>query len=355
MVHVKKSSALKEPNEQNEGSDNAAKKRKKDILAKKKKKSLKKGALSFGYDDGEDDGEGSDAVEAVSTSKAIDRPQTRSPTAEKRDDTASPSRSPPPQSQTRRLGPNTLLGAPAPKVLTKAAVRQENLIRDNLRKEFIALQERIKETPMLIPFVFYDGTAIPAGTLKLNKGDPVWLFLDMARKIGARQDIAADSSDKNDSSAAGKTSKSNLKGWARVSVDDLILVRGDIIIPHHYDFYYFILNKAKGPDGRLLFPYSSDVTAATPAPKDESAESEPQATLIKAKSSNKNEGLVITKEDEKLEGFEHDPRFTKVVDRRWYERNKHIFPASIWTDFEPGRSYEKEVRRDANGNIYFFG
>jgi len=29
----------------------------------------------------------------------------------------------------------------------------------------------------------------------------------------------------------------------------------------------------------------------------------------------------------------------KVVDQRWYERNKHIFPASIWTDFNRNVDY----------------
>lgn len=60
---------------------------------------------------------------------------------------------------------------------------------------------------------------------------------------------------------------------------------------------------------------------------------------------------------EKLEGAVTDPTFTKVVDRRWYERNKHIFPASLWREYEPGEEFTKKMsstRRDAQGNVFFF-
>lgn len=61
---------------------------------------------------------------------------------------------------------------------------------------------------------------------------------------------------------------------------------------------------------------------------------------------------VIEKKD--LEGSDDDPTYTKVVDRRWYERNKHIFPASVWQEFDPEKNYQKEVKRDAGGNAFFF-
>jgi protein FAM50 len=55
-----------------------------------------------------------------------------------------------------------------------------------------------------------------------------------------------------------------------------------------------------------------------------------------------------------LEGANDDPRLTKVVDRRWYQRNKHIYPASTWQDFDAEKDYSAEVRRDAGGNAFFF-
>lgn len=58
--------------------------------------------------------------------------------------------------------------------------------------------------------------------------------------------------------------------------------------------------------------------------------------------------------EEELEGFEDDPTLTKVVDRRWYERNKHIFPASVWEEYNPEKSLSKAHRKDTEGNSFFF-
>ena len=81
------------------------------------------------------------------------------------------------------------------------------------------MQEAVKATEFLIPFVFYDGTNIPGGVCKVKKGDHVWLFLDRSRKVGA--ELGANSTEKSDSR----------REWARISVDDLMLVRREIIIP----------------------------------------------------------------------------------------------------------------------------
>ena len=43
-----------------------------------------------------------------------------------------------------------------------------------------------------------------------------------------------------------------------------------------------------------------------------------------------------------------------MVDRRWYERNKHIYPASVWQQFDPEKDYKVQIRRDAGGNTFFF-
>jgi len=65
--------------------------------------------------------------------------------------------------------------------------------------------------------------------------------------------------------------------------------------------------------------------------------------------------LSFTREHpEKIEKAPEDPTTTKVVDRRWYERNKHIFPASMWEMFDPARDYTKLVRRDRSENAFFF-
>lgn len=244
----------------------------------------------------------------------------------------------------RRLGPNASLSV-APKTLTKSALLKEAQAREELRKEFLLMQEAVKASEVVIPFVFYDGTNVPGGACKVKKGDPIWLILDRSRKLGAELGVG------------GGGEKGNSKReWARVGVDDLMLLRGEVIIPHHYDIYYFLVNKALGPNGKPVFDFTSTtdspaVPASAPAPEPE-ANFDPLSLPGKT-TKTKNTGLVTAADDE-LEGYDDDANFTKVVDRRWYERNKHIFPASMWEEFDPAKDYSSEVRRDALGNSFFF-
>ncbi|KAL2173955.1 XAP5, circadian clock regulator-domain-containing protein [Thermothelomyces heterothallicus CBS 202.75] len=212
-----------------------------------------------------------------------------------------------------------------PRARTKAALRREAAEREALRKEFLMLQAAVKATEIAIPFVFYDGTNIPGGIVRVKKGDFVWFFLDKSRKVGARLGVGAD-----------KVVNAR-RDWARVSVDDLLLVRGTIIIPHHYEFYFFIINKTIGPGNKLLFDYSAEATPTHPAA-----------------GASGTSGINNTPDLSKLEGASDDPTFTKVVDRRWYQRNKHIYPASVWQVFDPEKDYSKEIPRDPGGNAFFF-
>ncbi|KAI0150665.1 XAP5-domain-containing protein [Xylariaceae sp. FL1272] len=219
-----------------------------------------------------------------------------------------------------------------PRVVTKSALRREAAERDVLRRQFLQRQEAVKITEIAIPFVFYDGSNIPGGTVRLKKGDFIWQFLDRSRKVGA--DL-------------GVGEKANARReWARVGVDDLMMVRGNVIIPHHYDFLFFIMNKTVGPNGTLLFGYDAEVPkpSAQPAGQNNQTDISP-ISVPSAPPKNPVESL---------EGASDDPTSTKVVDRRWYERNKHIYPASMWQEFDPEKDYEKEVRRDPGGNTFFY-
>jgi protein FAM50 len=55
-----------------------------------------------------------------------------------------------------------------PRALTKAALRREAAEREALRKEFLLIQTAVKATEIAIPFVFYDGTNIPGGTVRVK-------------------------------------------------------------------------------------------------------------------------------------------------------------------------------------------
>ena len=132
----------------------------------------------------------------------------------------------------KRLGPNASVLV-APKVVTKSALVREAQTREQLRKEFLVMQEIVKATEFLIPFVFYDGTNIPGGVCKVKKGDHAWLFLDRSRKVGAELGVSGGGSSGGGGGGGGTAEKSsNRREWARVGVDDLMLVRGEIIIPH---------------------------------------------------------------------------------------------------------------------------
>lgn len=175
---------------------------------------MKRGKLSFGVDEDED---GEDSPATVSK---FATPRSNTPSGGAGDDVAdggdvgadgafAP--------VARRLGPNTSI-ANTPKVMTKSALLKEAQTREQLRKEFLAMQTVVKATDIAIPFVFYDGTDIPGGVCRVKKGEHVWLFLDKARKVGAE-------------SGVGGVDRSR-REWARVGVDDLMLVRGEIIVPH---------------------------------------------------------------------------------------------------------------------------
>ena len=130
----------------------------------------------------------------------------------------------------RKLVPNPNTSIPAPKVMTKASLQAEAVTREKLRKEFLAIQEAVKATEIAIPFVFYDGTATPGGTVKVKKGDHVWLFLERCRKVGAELGVSGGATGIGSGLSSNKTD--NRKAWARVGVDDLMCVRGNIIVPH---------------------------------------------------------------------------------------------------------------------------
>ncbi|KAF8543519.1 XAP5, circadian clock regulator-domain-containing protein [Trichophaea hybrida] len=262
------------------------------IARKKQKYAIPNGRLSFGGNDVEEPEANNTDMKTIGSRFLLRSPEIDEEVQEE-----------------KRRKYNPKLTSPPPKALTKSTLLRESHEREMLRREFLQLQEKIKNEEITIPFVFYDGTNVvpPNGEgVTVKKGEAVWLFLERARRMSGRRE------------------------WLRVSVDDLLLVRGEVIIPHHYELYYFIANQTVGPNG-LLFDFPSHLDLVNPNPAAESSNTElPQES-------------------------KEDPTMTKVVDRRWYERNKHIFPASIWADFDPNVDYKGMVRRDLGGNAFFFG
>ncbi|KAL1593543.1 hypothetical protein SLS59_009240 [Nothophoma quercina] len=288
---------------------------------KKKRKVAAKGKLSFGVDED---------VETDSAASKAPTPRENTPA----DTSAVSSETEGNTFKKKKLGANTSVGM-KPRVMTKSALQREAHQADLARQDFLKMREGVKATEVAIPFVFYDGTNVPGGLCRVKKGDHIWLFLDKARKVGAELGVGGDNSRRN---------------WARVSVDDLMLVRGDIVLPHHYEFYHFLFNNAAGLNGPI-FNWSAQPTKATPTIKSKQEANDDEYDPLNPK---KNKGKESSFPDEDLEGFHDDPAVTKVVDRRWYEKNKHIFPASVWEEYSPEKTFTKATRKDAEGNNFFF-
>ena len=114
-----------------------------------------------------------------------------------------------------------------------------------------------------------------------------------------------------------------------------------------------MVNKTNGYTGPL-FAHSAEPTATTPVDPSASTPTGGLSVSTAASKTPKTQTLSPAVPDADLEGFGSDPNATKVVDRRWYEKNKHIFPASTWEDFDPTKDYTNNVRKDVNGNAFFF-
>ncbi|EJD35830.1 XAP5 protein [Auricularia subglabra TFB-10046 SS5] len=138
----------------------------------------------------------------------------------------------------------------------------------------------MKDEDIEITYSFWDGSG-HRKTVMCKKGHDIATFLDRCR-----QQIP------------------ELRG---ISVDNLMYIKEDLIIPHHYTFYDFIVNKARGKSGPLFnFDVHDDVR------------------LLADATVEKNESHA-----------------GKVVERSWYQKNKHIFPASRWEVFDPQKNYGK--------------
>jgi len=94
--------------------------------------------------------------------------------------------------------------------------------------------------------------------------------------------------------------------------DQLMYVKEDLILPHFTTFYDLIVTKARGKSGPLFaFHAQDDVRVVHDAAKEK-----------------------------------EDSHAGKVLLRTWYERNKHIFPASRWEPYDSNKTYGKYTVSD---------
>ncbi|KAK0558943.1 hypothetical protein OC844_004765 [Tilletia horrida] len=254
---------------------------------KKKKRPKKDGAkakLSFAMDDEEEEEEA--ALGARARKKAKTSTATSSSTA---DADSNPTANDPAQSSFNASSsppsPPIRRSLKNPNVDTsflpdREREEQDRRQREELRQEFLRKQEELKRETVEITYSYWDGSG-HRKVVKCKKGDSIAQFLEKCRQQFPE-----------------------LRG---ISVDNMMYIKEDLIIPHHYTFYDFIVNKSRGKSGPLFnFDVHDDVRMLA------------DATVEK---------------DESHAG--------KVVERSWYNRNKHIFPASRWEVYDPNIDYGK--------------
>lgn len=177
---------------------------------------MKKVGLSFGDDDEEE--ETGDVKPQEQQGKAKSKLGSRDD--EDGDDGEEATTAPP--IVKKRLKPNSSVAVQA-KAQTKSSLAKEASLKESLRKQYLAMNEAVRNTEFVLPFAFFEAKEMSGGKVRLKKGDFVWLFLERARKVGVELAEMGEGP-----AGLGRRRRE----WARIGVDDLMVVVGDMMIPH---------------------------------------------------------------------------------------------------------------------------
>jgi protein FAM50 len=159
--------------------------------------------------------------------------------------------------------------------------QQEERLR--LEREWKESQLKIRDQDLEIVYSYWDGSG-HRRSCQVKKGNTIGEFLEQVRKSLCQE----------------------FRELQSTSTDGLVYVKEDLILPHDVTFYDLIALKARGKSGPLFhFDVHDDVRI----------------------------GAI----DVRIEKDEAHPG--KVVERQWYDRNKHIFPASRWEIYDPSKDY----------------
>ncbi|XP_055389092.1 protein FAM50A-like [Condylostylus longicornis] len=149
-------------------------------------------------------------------------------------------------------------------------IRQE---KEKLIKNYYEELEKEKHDMLEVTYSYWDGNG-HRRSIHIEKGKTIGQFITECRK----------------------TLEKDFPELKSVSNENLLYVKEDLILPHHVTFHDLIRSRARGKSGPLFnFDVHEDVRMRTD---------------------------VRIEKDESHAG--------KIVDRKWYEKNKHIFPASRW-------------------------
>jgi protein FAM50 len=200
---------------------------------------VKKIGLSFGDDD--EEAEQGQGIEEAREPSVKSKKPTSTTTAQQDDEEEDGG--PTPSLVKKRLKPSSSVAVQA-KAQTKSALAKEASLKEAFRKQYLATNEAVRSTEFVLPFVFFEAKALSGGKVRLKKGDFLWLFLERARKIG----IELGEVGEGPAGVGGRR-----REWARIGVDDLMVVVGEMMVPHVSVF----LGRRCGGDHSFLHSFSS--------------------------------------------------------------------------------------------------
>ena len=161
-------------------------------------------------------------------------------------------------------------------------MKEERALREQLAKEFLEKKEKQMEENLTVTFSYWSGGG-GRRSVTVKQKDTVRTFLKVAMK-----DLEDEFRELN-----------------KLSPESMMYVKEDCIIPHELTFYELISRKARGKSGPLFrFDDKEDVRLVADA--------------------------TVEKEDS------HPG---KIFHRSWYDKNKHIFPASRWEVFDFSKDF----------------
>jgi len=172
--------------------------------------------------------------------------------------------------------------------------------KQQLIKEYHSGEAAVKSEKLEVTYSYWDGSGHRRSTV-VEKAFTIGQFLAKSKKELEKSDFP------------------ELRG---TTLDSLMYVKEDLIIPHNITFYELIKEKARGKSGPLFhFDVHDDIRMAND---------------------------VRIEKDESHAG--------KIVDRKWYERNKHIFPASRWEMFSKDKTFDSySIHGDSTGQTKLLG
>ncbi|CAF1150650.1 unnamed protein product [Rotaria sordida] len=184
---------------------------------------------------------------------------------------------------------------------------EERILREKLRQEWVEKQQRLKNEEVDLVFSYWDGSG-HRRSVRIKKRMTIQMFLSKALEILRRENMF-----------------NELKS---ASVDQLIFVKDDVILPHHYSFYDFIVTRARGRTG-LLFTFTE--------PLKPNAIIEVPATATTTGMNTNDSTSSSTNDNQSSPG--QISHAGKICLRAWYERNKHIFPSCRWEPYDPEKRW----------------